>query len=101
MDKVTWKAILKPGMKDEYIRRHNTIWPEMLQLLREAGIYNYTIWRAGEELFGYYECGDITQALRIQAESEVCQRWEKSMGYLIEKVAGPGVAEMEQVFSLE
>lgn len=34
---------LNPGMKDEYKRRHDTIWPELSALLREAGVRDYSI----------------------------------------------------------
>ena len=52
MDRYAWKAMLKPGMKAEYKRRHDAIWPEMVALLKAAGIRNYTIWNVGDELFG-------------------------------------------------
>mgnify|MGYP006340610055 CR=1 FL=1 len=29
MEKYAWKAVLKEGKKEEYIRRHNEIWPEL------------------------------------------------------------------------
>ena len=59
LEKCTWKATLKPGKKAEYIRRHDEIWPEMTEVLTQAGIRNYTIWCCGDELFGYYECERI------------------------------------------
>ena len=34
---------LKPGMAEEYRRRHDEIWPELAELLREAGIHDYSI----------------------------------------------------------
>jgi L-rhamnose mutarotase len=34
---------LKPGTALEYRRRHDEIWPELSSLLREAGIYDYSI----------------------------------------------------------
>ena len=38
MERFTWKAYILPGMLDEYIKRHDEIWPEMTQVLNEAGI---------------------------------------------------------------
>lgn len=38
-----FKMQLKPGMIDEYRRRHDEIWPELSRLLTEAGIYDYSI----------------------------------------------------------
>ena len=34
---------LNPGMKDEYQRRHDEIWPELVLLLHEAGISDDSI----------------------------------------------------------
>lgn len=80
MDKIVWRAKVREGMRGEYIRRHNEIWPDMVQALKEAGICNYTIWMDGDDLFGYYECEKgANYALRAQAESEIVQRWEESM----------------------
>ena len=75
MQRFAWKARVLPGMLDEYIRRHDEIWPEMTALLNAAGIRNYTIWNVGDELFGYYESEDITFAAKVQAESPVVDKW--------------------------
>ena len=42
MERFAWTAQLLPGRLDEYIRRHDEIWPEMSTVLEEAGIRNYT-----------------------------------------------------------
>lgn len=34
---------LLPGMADEYRRRHDAIWPELVDLLHDAGISDYRI----------------------------------------------------------
>ena len=52
MEKYAWKATIIEGKLEEYIKRHNEIWPEMLEILSNAGIVNYTIWNVGNELFG-------------------------------------------------
>jgi L-rhamnose mutarotase len=35
---------LFPGMKAEYIKRHDEIWPELVDLLHKAGVSDYDIW---------------------------------------------------------
>ena len=79
MERYAWKAIVRDGMLDEYIKRHDEIWPEMKEMLHAAGIRNSTIWNVGNELFGYYECDSVAEAGRIQAESEVNARWDVYM----------------------
>ena len=79
MEKYAWKATVKEGCMEEYIRRHDNLPREMQELLREAGICNYTIWNVGNELFGYYECDSVAEAARVQAQSEVVDRWNEYM----------------------
>ncbi|NLM85082.1 MAG: L-rhamnose mutarotase [Clostridiales bacterium] len=79
MERFAWTARVLPGMLDEYIKRHDAIWPEMTAVLNEAGIVNYTIWNVGDTLFGYYECPSIEKAASIQANSPVVDRWNEYM----------------------
>lgn len=84
MEKHVWKAHIKEGMVDEYIRRHDEIWPEMVETLKEAGIRNYTIWNVGTELFGYYECEKGYDFARdAQATSPVVARWDVYMADIL------------------
>lgn len=41
MEHVAWKGHIKPGYKQEYIRRHNEIWPEMVDALKAAGCFTF------------------------------------------------------------
>lgn len=80
MERYAWKATLHKGCLPEYIRRHQEIWPEMVSVLKEAGICNYTIWNNGEELFGYYECEKgVDYAAFVQAKSSVVSKWNEYM----------------------
>ena len=72
MERYAWKAAVLPGRMAEYRRRHDEIWPEMLEMFRRAGIRNYSIWQTGDTLFGYYECDDPKTAL-CRAEGCACQ----------------------------
>ena len=56
MEHIAWKGRIKPGCKAEYQCRHAEIWPEMVEVLKAAGICNYSIFYCNDELFGYYEC---------------------------------------------
>ncbi len=102
MERYAWKATVLPGRLEEYIRRHDAIWPEMQAVLRDAGIRNYTIWNAGSELFGYYECDSVAEAARIQAESPVVDRWNDYMRDVMSMEPDPVTGaqpRMRQVFS--
>ena len=45
---------LNPGMRAEYQKRHDEIWPELVELLHRAGVSDYDIWLDEETncLFG-------------------------------------------------
>ena len=43
METHAFRMQLKPGMAEEYRRRHDEIWPELVDLLRDAGIGDYAI----------------------------------------------------------
>ncbi|KGJ02730.1 L-rhamnose mutarotase [Paracoccus halophilus] len=43
MQRYAFRMMLNPGMADEYRRRHDEIWPELVDLLRQAGVSDYSI----------------------------------------------------------
>jgi L-rhamnose mutarotase len=43
MEKYAFKMMLNPGMAEEYKRRHDEIWPELVNLLKQAGVSDYSI----------------------------------------------------------
>ena len=105
MERYAWKAAIRPGKREEYIRRHKEIWPEMKKVLKEAGIVNYSIWLSGEEVFGYYECEKgVAYAEKVQAESPVVDRWNDYMKDILELEMDPVTGaqpKLEQVFRLD
>ena len=103
MERITWTARIKPGMKAEYIKRHDEIWPEMSATLHEAGVTNYSIWCVGEDtLFGYYEATrGAKAALDFQANSPVVAKWNVYMLDVMEMVKDPVTGQpmvLEEVF---
>ena len=57
MYQLAFKMYLKPNMVEEYQKRHNRIWPELAELLKESGIGAYHIFHDTETdcLFAYQE----------------------------------------------
>ena len=43
MEKYAFKMHLNPNCRDEYKRRHDEIWPDLLTLLESSGIKDYSI----------------------------------------------------------
>ena len=84
-----WVLEVRPGYEAEYERRHDEIWPEMLEALREAGLRNYSIFRHGLTLFGYFECDDLSAAQAKLAGSDVNRRWAEWMGPIMRVEVDP------------
>ncbi len=105
MERYAWKAYLKEGKKEEYIRRHNEIWEDLVAVLKEAGVENYSIWVVGNELFGYYECSKgIDFAGRMQASSSVVKKWNEYMKEVMDMPIDQRTGAqplLEQVFYLK
>lgn len=51
MHRVAFKMKLFKGKEDEYKKRHDAIWPELKELLKETGIADYSIFLDEETNF--------------------------------------------------
>lgn len=101
MERIAFKLKLREGKRDEYRKLHDDIWPELLEVLKEAGIQNYTIWNSGDDLFGYYEVPDTICSNLILANSPVIARWNEVMSNIYYPDIDPEtgtVREMELMF---
>jgi L-rhamnose mutarotase len=79
MAQYAWVLEVRPGYEEEYVRRHREIWPEMVESLGAAGINNYSIFRHGLTLFGYFETDDIDKTREYLANDETNRRWSEWM----------------------
>ena len=74
-----WVLEVRPGYEEEYKKRHEEIWPEMVDMLQNAGVRNYSIFRHGLTLFGYFETDDLEQTIAAINASDVNRRWREYM----------------------
>ena len=56
-----WRKKLDPTKVDEYIDRHENIWPELYAAIKEQGVKNYSIFIDGNECIGYFEHENIAE----------------------------------------
>ena len=85
MKRIAFKMKLKPGFKDEYIRRHNAVWPEVADLIRRAGISDYSIFLDEETniLFGVQKVeGDVSS--QDLGAAAIQQKWWDYMSDIME-----------------
>ena len=93
---------VRPDRIDQYIKAHENVWPEMLDALRSAGIRNYTIFRSGTEVFGYFEADDLAAAELYLSQQEVCTRWQDHIAPLLDaRVPDAGPPALEEIFRLD
>jgi len=78
-----WVLEVRPGYEDDYKKRHDEIWPEMLEALRKAGVRNYNIFRHGLTLFGYFETDDLQRTIDALREDPVNARWGSHMASIM------------------
>ena len=92
---------LKPGAVAEYKRRHDELWPELADALREAGIYDYSIF-LDEETLHLFAVLKLWPDHDIEAlpAKPVMQRWWNYMADLMEVEPGnrPREWPLQQVF---
>jgi L-rhamnose mutarotase len=95
---------LKPGCETEYRRRHDEIWPELAQALREAGISDYSIFLDPETLtlFAVQKLTEANTSAQLPT-LPVVRRWWNSMSPLMETLPDntPASRELREVFHLE
>lgn len=93
---------LHPGNEAEYEKRHNPIWPELEQTLREHGAHNYSIFRDGLTLFAYVEIEDPARWDAI-ARTDICRKWWDHMAPLMESNAdnSPAARDIPEVFHMD
>lgn len=105
MRRVCFLLKVKPGLIDEYRRRHSEVWPEMLEALRDTGWRDYSLFlRPDGLLVGYFETDDLDAALAGMAAKEVNTRWQAEMAPFFEGLDGQpdeGIAGLEEVFHLD
>jgi L-rhamnose mutarotase len=90
--------------QQEYIGRHQPIWPELEQMLLAHGIRTYSIFLdpATHDLFAYVEFENELQWAAI-AGTEVCRRWWRHMSDLMPSRDdhSPVAATLDEVFHIE
>ncbi len=94
--------IIKNGKEEEYDRRHANVWNEMRSMLKEAGIHNYSIFRDGIHVFGYWECENIELTLKRVNASAINSKWQDYMNDVIVNKSEERTSNgMLEVFHLE
>ena len=85
MTRVALKMKLKPGFEAEYKKRHDEIWPELSQVLTDAGVYDYSIFLDEETLtlFAVHKLADHHTLDQLPAHP-IVRKWWAYMAEIME-----------------
>ncbi|PSL34714.1 L-rhamnose mutarotase [Chitinophaga ginsengisoli] len=102
--KIAFKMRLKPGSKEEYCKRHDEIWPELKQLLKDNGVSDYTIFLDEETniLFAVQQqAGE--QSSQDLGKTQIVQRWWAYMADIMDtnEDRSPVTIPLTKVFHMD
>lgn len=78
MERACFTFEIRPGTEDEYKRRHDEIWPELVEVIKSSGAKNYTLFRRGLQVIAYLECEpDVQTVFGKIGATDVNARWSE------------------------
>ena len=104
MKRVAFKMHLNEGQKQEYIKRHNEIWPELQKLLKKAGISEYSIFLDEETniLFAFQKVSGEGDSQDL-GQTEIVKKWWAFMADIMKTNPdnSPISKPLEEVFYMD
>ena len=70
-------AVLKAEKVEDYVRLHAAVWPEVLKIISDCNMQNYSIFLDGRDVFCYFEyVGEDYEAdMKKMADDPITQEW--------------------------
>jgi L-rhamnose mutarotase len=103
-ERIAFRMNLNPGEAAEYRKRHDEIFPELAQALKDAGVSDYTIWLDPEtnHLFGTLIRAD-NHTMAALPGTEIMKRWWAHMADVMETHPDnvPVQVQLQKVFELK
>jgi len=101
MQRALFYLRLFPGTESEYDRRHEAIWPELGQEIRESGLRNMSGFRRGTDVWYYVEAHpDRQTAFDVHGRKPRNQEWGRYFRDVIAEITAPdgGLIWYEEMF---
>jgi len=98
---------VRPEAIEEYKKFHSAVWPEVLDMIRNCNIRNYSIFLKDDLLFGYWEYHgtDFQRTWRrwrlIPRRRSGGKSWNRCNVRLNPAPPANGAASMDEVFHLD
>ena len=100
MFRCIWKARIALGKREEYVKRHDEIWPELIEVFQRSGMKITAYGSAKVSSIGYYECEKTTEEMqRIHRQSGVTEKWDEFMKDIL--IEDSSKKPYEMVFLME
>ena len=103
MQRIAFKMKLFDGYEDEYKKRHDEIWPDLKNLLKETGVEEYSIFldRETNILFGILKIKNALKLDELPAHP-VMKKWWAYMKDIMDSYAdgSPVSIPLKEVFYL-
>ena len=104
MRRVAFKMKLFEGCEAEYKKRHDELWNDLKQLLKQTGVADYSIFFDKETnfLFAYLTINDVKN-LDALSQQPVMKKWWAYMKDIMEtnENSSPVVVELKELFYLQ
>ena len=104
MGNFAFKMKLKAGCKDEYRKRNDEIWPELAELIRLSGVYDYSIFVDDDTntLFAVQKIAGSGSSQDL-GNNPIVQKWWAYMSDIMETNPdnSPVITNLEEVFYLK
>ncbi len=104
MQRLAFKMKLNPGQKEAYKKRHDELWPELHQLLKDNGVSEYSIFLDEETstLFAFQKVSGAGGSQDL-ASNPIVQKWWAFMADIMEVNPdnSPISIQLEEVFYME
>ena len=98
---------VKPEHFEEYKKYHAAVWPDVLKMITDCNIRNYSIFHKDNQLFAYFEYvgTDFAADMAKMAADSTTQKWWEIMEPMQQPVEtrqpGEWWANMDEVFHLD
>jgi len=104
MQRLAFKMHLNEGQKEEYKKRHNELWPALRQLLKSAGVSEYSIFLDEETniLFAFQKVSGEGSSQDL-GSNPIVQKWWAYMADIMETNDdnSPKMVPLDELFYME
>lgn len=100
---IAFRMKLLPGHEEEYEKRHREIWPELVELLKDSGVVDYSIYldKESSTLFAVQTIAGDSSSQDL-GSTEIVQKWWAYMADIMETHPdnSPVSVPLKEVFTL-